>query len=102
MDECYASDPGPDDDKWDPVMDVFRGMNISYGTYQTMNGLNDAQIFYGCSPPGVKYFGYDTIIASRAYDHTSPPRNEDGTFKLWHPSINFADPTLSPLRFSLL
>ena len=90
-----AFDPDPSDPFY-PIMNVFNTHNVTHGTYQVMLSQTDVQVWYGCSMPSVKYFGFDTIIGTRAYDNASPPDTPDGKpVESWHPGINFADPVNS-------
>ena len=95
MEQCYPSDPRPPGEEWTAIMDVFDDRNITVGTLQTMMGVNDVQVWYGCSPPGVRYFGFDTIISARAMEGWAPPKTKDDLFHTWNPGINFADPVNS-------
>ena len=96
MEQCYPwSEPELDDPLY-PAMKIFEQQNVTTGTFQVMLSQNDVQVWYGCSIPGVKYFGYDAIISTRAYDDARPPITPKGIpARSWHPGINFADPVNS-------
>jgi hypothetical protein len=96
MEQCYASKPRPPGEEWRRVMDVFDDKNITEGTLQTMMGANDVQIWYGCSPPGVRYFGFDTIISARTMDGWPLPRTPSDMFHTWSESRHLIRPLPSP------
>jgi hypothetical protein len=78
--ECYpANDPDLPD--------------VEAVTFSSIMAVNDAQVWFGCTPPNAAYFGFDTIITTRTFPRSPPPAGDDNqTFTEWFPGINFADP----------
>jgi hypothetical protein len=56
-------------------------------TLNFMLGPSDAIVYVGCTPPPVKYFGYDAYINYRT---------KSSTGKYFAPGVNFGDPISSP------
>ena len=78
------------------MAECFNITNASAITFDTILAIPDAQVWYGCSPPSVQYFGFDTIISGRNFDHSRPPHTPDpASFPMWYPGVNFADPVNS-------
>ena len=72
------------------------GPDVADVTFQSILAETDAQVWYGCTPPDVQYWGMDTIITGRNFDHRkAPPLDGNETFPMWFPGVNFVDPVNS-------
>jgi len=64
-------------------------------TFDSILSLGSAEVYYGCTPPGVQYWGFDSIISGRTFPRSSLPGNSSEPFEQWWPGVNFADPVNS-------